>query len=307
MAFKKSELLGLLDQAFRKEFSNGLDLFKPQWDKVAMRVSSNTKMNTYGFLSQFPKMREWVGQRQLHSMQAQGMTLENKLFEATVEIPRVDIEDDQVGLFTPMVRQAGQSAAELPDDLVFGLLRDGKTTDCYDGKKFFATDHPVYEKVDGTGSESTQSNLTTGSDSQAPAFYLFDTSKAIKPLIWQERTKPEILAKFDPARSDKVFMEDVYLWGVRARGNAGFGFWQLAHRVEQAELTAENVMKALATMQTLKGDGDKQLSVRPTVLLVPPALEFKARQLCEAELINGSSNILKGRLTVMVSPFIEEK
>ena len=76
MAFKKSELLGLLDQAFRKEFSNGLALFKPQWDKVAMRVCSNTKMNTYGFLSQFPKMREWVGQRQIKHMQAQGSMLE---------------------------------------------------------------------------------------------------------------------------------------------------------------------------------------------------------------------------------------
>ncbi|VEJ09743.1 Mu-like prophage major head subunit gpT family protein [Actinobacillus delphinicola] len=307
MAFKKSELLELLDKAFYKEFSEGLDSVKPQWNQVAMLVASNTKMNTYGFLSKFPKMREWVGERQLQSMRAQGMTLENKLFETTVDIPRVDIEDDQVGLFMPMVRQAGQSAAELPDDLVFGLLSEGKTTDCYDGKKFFATDHPVYEKVDGTGTESAQSNLTTGSDSQVPAFYLFDTSKSIKPLIWQERTKPEILAKFDPARSDKVFMEDVYLWGVRARGNAGFGFWQLAHRVEQAELTVENVMKALATMQTLKGDGGKMLNIRPNVLLVPPALEHAARQLCEAELINGSSNILKGRLTVIVSPLIEEK
>ena len=68
-------------------------------------------------------MREWVGQRQIQSMQAQGTSITNKKFESTVGIPREDIEDDQVGLYTPMMELAGQSAAELPDDEVFSLLK----------------------------------------------------------------------------------------------------------------------------------------------------------------------------------------
>lgn len=176
-------------------------------------------------------------------MQAQGMTIENKLFESTVAVPRTAIEDDQVGLFTPMVKQAAQSAAELPDDLVFSLLKKGKTTLCYDGQNFFDTDHPVYQNVDGTGTSKTQSNITTGSASGKPAFYVLDDSQAIKPLIWQERTTPEIETKFDPSESDHVFMKDQYLWGVRARGNAGFGFWQLIHRVEDSELNSETLEK----------------------------------------------------------------
>lgn len=88
-----------------------------------MKVSSSTATNTYAWLGQFPKMQEWVGDRQIKNMQAQGMTIENKLFESTVAVPRTAIEDDQVGLFTPMVKQAAQSAAELPDDLVFSLLK----------------------------------------------------------------------------------------------------------------------------------------------------------------------------------------
>ena len=145
-----------------------------------------------------------------------------------------------------------------------------------------------------------------GKTASAPAFYIFDTTNSIKPLIWQERTKPEIETKFDPSKSEKVFMEDVYLWGVRARGAAGFGFWQLAHRVEQTELTAENIMAVLAEMQSLKGDGGKLLNIRPNVIVVPPSLEFKARQICEGELINGTTNILKGRLKVVVSSQIIE-
>lgn len=306
MSFKKSEVLKAIETQFKKEFVAGLGLIKPQWDLIAMKVSSNTKVNTYGFLGQFPKMVEWVSRRQRKAMQAQGTSIENKLYESTVGVPRTDIEDDQVGLFRPMVQQAAQSAAELPDDLVFGLLKTGKTTLCYDGQNFFDTDHPVYQNVDGTGSTKNQSNITTGATSSAPVFYLFDTSNVIKPLIWQERTAPEIETKFDPSKSDTVFNEDIYEWGVRARGAAGFGFWQLAHRVEQTELTAENLMPILAQMKSLKGDGDKLLNIRPNVIVVPPALEYKARQLFEAEQINGTSNILKGVLKVVVSAQIIE-
>lgn len=306
MSFKKSEVLKAIETQFKKDFLAGLALIKPQWDLIAMKVSSNTKVNTYGFLSQFPKLIEWVGKRQRKAMQAQGTSIENKLYEATVGIPRTDIEDDQVGLFRPMVQQAAQSAAELPDDLVFGLLKEGKATLCYDGQNYFDTDHPVYANVDGTGSSTAQSNITTGTTSAAPTFYIFDTTNAIKPLIWQERTAPEIETKFDPSKSDTVFNEDIYEWGVRARGAAGFGFWQLAHRVEQTELTAENIMAVIAKMQSLKGDGGKLLNIRPNVILVPPALEFKARQICEGEVINGTTNILKGRLKVIVSSQIIE-
>ncbi|HDL6295023.1 TPA: Mu-like prophage major head subunit gpT family protein, partial [Mannheimia haemolytica] len=291
---------------FRKEFSAGLKVLEPQWGTVAMKVSSSTATNTYAWLGQFPKMQEWVGDRQIKNMQAQGMTIENKLFESTVAVPRTAIEDDQVGLFTPMVKQAAQSAAELPDDLVFSLLKKGKTTLCYDGQNFFDTDHPVYQNVDGTGTSKTQSNITTGSASGKPAFYVLDDSQAIKPLIWQERTTPEIETKFDPSESDHVFMKDQYLWGVRARGNAGFGFWQLIHRVEDSELNSETLEKVLTAMRTLKGDGDKQLNIRPTTLLVPPSLEFAARKLLEAELIDGTTNTLKGVLKVVVNPFIAE-
>lgn len=305
--FKKSEVLKAIETQFKKDFAAGLGLIKPQWDLIAMKVSSNTKVNTYGFLGQFPKMVEWVNKRQRKAMQAQGTSIENKLYESTVVIPRTDIEDDQVGLFRPMVQQAAQSAAELPDDLVFGLLKAGKTTLCYDGQNYFDTDHPVFDNVDGTGSSKEQSNITTGTKTEAPTFYIFDTTNAIKPLIWQERTAPEIETKFDPSKSDTVFNEDIYEWGVRARGAAGFGFWQLAHRVEKTELNAENIMKVIAKMQSLKGDGGKLLNIRPNVILVPPALEFQARQICEGDIINGTTNILKGRLKVIVSPQIIEE
>lgn len=304
--FKKSELLKALDEAFKKDFASGLNVINPQWSEIAMKIASSTETNTYGWLGHFPKLQEWVGKRRLRKMQAQGMQVSNKLFESTVAIPRTNIEDDQVGLFSPMVKQMGQSAAELPDDLVFGLIKQGKSTLCYDGQNFFDDDHPVFAEVDGTGNQTTQSNITKGSTAGKPAFYLLDTTNAVKPFIWQERLTPEIETKFDPSKSDTVFMEDTYIWGVRARGNAGFAFWQLAHRVEDSELTEDVLMGVLAKMKSLKGDGGKLLNIRPNVLLVPPSLEYAAKKLVEADIINGTSNVLKGTLKVMVSSQIVE-
>ena len=306
MAMSKAAVLNIITEQFRKEFLDGLGNFPNQWDKVAMEISSTTKTNTYGFLSAFPKMRECVGERQIQNMRSQGTSIENKTFESTVGVPRTDIEDDQVGLYRPIVKLAGQSAAELPDDEVFSLLKKGKSTICFDGQNFFDTDHPLYEKVDGTGNHTVQSNLTVGTDSDAPTFYILDTRLPIKPLIWQKRLAPEIETKFDPSKSDKVFMEDEYLWGVRARGAAGFGFWQLIHRVEKTALTKENVMKIIQQMEALGGDGGKKLNVKPNLILVPTSLKYKAKELFESEMINGSSNVLENELDVLVSPFINE-
>ncbi|MBE2895461.1 head protein [Pasteurellaceae bacterium HPA106] len=304
--FKKSEVLKALDAAFRAEFNGGLKHIDPQWRALAMPISSNTKVNTYGFMSAFPKLVEWTSKRTIKEMQAQGISLENKKYEATVSVPRTDVEDDQVGLFRPMMAQMGQAAAELPDELVFGLLKAGESTLCYDGQNFFDTDHPYYQNVDGTSSGTNQVNLTTGSDSGEKSWYLMDTTNVIKPLIFQERTKPEFEAKFDPSKSDTVFMEDKYLWGARYRCTAGFAFWQLAHKVKETRLNAENVMKIIEIMTTLKADGGAFLNIRPNVLLVPPSLEKAALDICNADVINGTTNTLKGRLKVMVSPYIIE-
>ncbi|MEX6732518.1 Mu-like prophage major head subunit gpT family protein [Pseudomonas aeruginosa] len=46
-------------------------------------IPSTTASNTYGWLGQFPKLREWIGQRVIKDMAAQGYQITNKLFEST--------------------------------------------------------------------------------------------------------------------------------------------------------------------------------------------------------------------------------
>lgn len=59
------------------------------------------------------------------------------------------------------------------------------------------------------------------------AWYLLCTTRPIKPLIYQERKKPKFVSKTQET-DDNVFMQNQFLYGADSRGNAGFGFWQMA-------------------------------------------------------------------------------
>lgn len=63
--------------------------------------------------------------------------------------------------------------------------------------------------------------------SKPKAWYLMQNNGVLKPLIWQLRKAPEFQGMVDP-NSEIVFKTDKFVYGVNARGNAGFGFWQQA-------------------------------------------------------------------------------
>ena len=300
MAIITPALLSGLRTGFSKAFQDALAATPTDWEKVATRVPSSSASNTYGWLGQFPALREWVGDRVLKDMAAQAYQVQNKLYEGTVAVKRTDIEDDNVGVYTPLFAEMGRAAKAHADQLVFGLLAAGETTTCYDGQNFFDTDHPVYPNVDGTGTATLVSNLQAGT---GPAWYLLDTSRALKPLIFQERTTPELDA-LTSTQDEMVFMSDTYRYGVRYRCNAGFGFWQLAYK-SKAALDAANFNAAMAAMMQAKADGGRPLGVKPTTLVVPPSLRADAMALIEAQLTTGgASNPNYKAVEVIVSPWL---
>lgn len=175
-----------LDTAFRGWKTTFYDAFaagETQSQRIAMTVPSSTREEAYGFLGQFPQLREWVGDRVVKDIQAHGFTITNLKFESTVSIKREDYADDRFGVFKPMFAEMGHQAKVHPDELIFSLLAEGETTLCYDGQNFFDTDHP---SVDKAGAATTVSNILDPTGTDTP-WYLFDTSRPIKPMIWQER------------------------------------------------------------------------------------------------------------------------
>ncbi len=267
------------------------------YNTVAMTVPSSTAMNEYPRLDDLPGFREWIGDRIAYDLSAQTYIIRNREFEKTISIKRSQMEDDQIGLFATVAGQMGQDAAEFPDQLVFPLLKKGDTTLCYDGQYFFDTDHPGYDE---NGGATVVSNFTDGA---GPAWYLVDDQNVMKPMVWQSRKA----FKLTPLQSDSdpnVFFQGKFVWGVDGRCNAGFGLWQLAYK-SKATLNAANYAAARAAMQSIRKRDGSVINIRPVKLLVPPSLEGVARQVVNAELVNGGeSNVWAKTAEVVVIPYL---
>jgi len=287
-----------VDQIFvnlKTTFHKAFQGVAPLWSKVAMLVPSTGSQNDYTWLSNFPRMRKWVGDKVVKALEAFKYTIVNDDFEATVEVRRNDIEDDNLGIYAPQAQMAGWSAAQLPDEIVFDLINAGFASLCYDGQYFFDTDHPVGDaSVSNKGTAAlsaatlalaqasygaartamgkikddegrplgitpnvllvppaledaaralvTVDRLEDGKPNPykgtaevvvAPrltsdtAWFLLDTTKPVKPLVYQERKAPVFVQQTD-SNADDVFMRGTFKFGAEARCAGGYAFWQLA-------------------------------------------------------------------------------
>lgn len=278
----------------------GLKLSPDDWKKIAKLVKSNGKSNTYEWLSQFPAFREWVGSRLHKVFEETAYTVVNRKFEATVDVQRTDIEDDNIGQYGTLAESAGQSSTDLKNDLVFQALSAGFASVCYDGQYFFDTDHPVYPNEDGSGVAASVSNMQAGAG--AP-WVLLCTKRAAAPIYLQER----MAAEFDSITSvqnGNVFDLDVYSFGGRWRGEAAYGFWQCAFG-SKAALTADNFNAAYAAMMKFTGDGGRKLGIVPDTLVTGPDNMAVAEALLKAQQnAAGASNTNYNKVQLIVTPWM---
>lgn len=295
------QILKNLMVGFSHAFKGGVAKAETQYTKITTTIPGTGKSTTYGWLGKWPKFREWVGDRVFKNLAAHAYTIVNKKYESSVEVERDEIEDDEIGVYMPMMEEMGQAASELPDELIFGLLGNGFTELCYDGQNFFDTDHPVNAEVDGSGVNALVSNMTAGLETP---WFLLDTTRALKPMIYQLRRKIELKSMTDAKDSESSWLRDVFQFGADGRMNVGFGFWQMAHG-SKAALTEANLNAAHAAMRAVKGDGDKALSIKPTTLVVPASLEQQAEAILNlSHLANGASNPMYKKYDLVVSDFL---
>jgi len=279
-----------LRTAYRHEFAQRLAELDadPIWKKLGTIIKSNSASNTYGFLGAFPHIREWVGERQFGKIKDGAYQIANQLWEATLAVRRIDIEDDNLGLYRAMAREKADEFARFMNRKLAELITGGFKNLCHDGQPFFNASHPVYPNTAGTGEATDTSNIVgTGTEAGKP-WALLCLSGSLKPFIVQQRTQPEF-DEITDTKNDRVFMQDVYLYGIRYRGSWGYGLWQQAV-ASKAPLNAANYEKARLAMQTFKRDGGDPLGIMPTHLVVDPTNEAAARSILSRELINGGES-----------------
>lgn len=88
-------------------------------------------------------MREWIGDRVVGSLESSDYSFGCKPFEKTLGIKRTRFEDDTLGLYAPHIMNHAYTAAKQPDRLVFDAIDEGESALCFDGRAFFATNHPT--------------------------------------------------------------------------------------------------------------------------------------------------------------------
>lgn len=129
-------------------------------NKISMLFDSNQESETYKWLGMVPQMREWVGGRQAKGFRENGITITNKLYEATLEVLVDEIRRDKTGQVMLRVAELARRAQEHWAYLLSTLLAANGT--CYDATAFFYDSHT--EGASGTQDNNLTSAAATGTD-----------------------------------------------------------------------------------------------------------------------------------------------
>lgn len=113
-----------------------------QWvGAVSNYFTSDQESETYKWLGQVPVMREWIGGRNAKGFRENGITIENKHFEATLEVLVRELKRDKTGQVMVRVDELADRTNAHWAKLLSELIENAESTVCYDGQYFFDTDH----------------------------------------------------------------------------------------------------------------------------------------------------------------------
>lgn len=120
------------DATFKEAFSKAPDT----WTKFAMPFKCGSAALGFPFLESLGKMREWLGERQIKNVSSKMISVIPRAFEQTVGIKRDDIEDDNYGVYTPIIGEMAFGSGKLWNDLAIAALLSNPVW--IDGVNFFS-------------------------------------------------------------------------------------------------------------------------------------------------------------------------
>jgi phage major head subunit gpT-like protein len=71
------QTLGTIFTNIKTTFNKAFEAAPSKWQQIAMLMPSTTSQNDYAWLSNFPKMRRWIGAKHIKSLAAHKYTLVN--------------------------------------------------------------------------------------------------------------------------------------------------------------------------------------------------------------------------------------
>ena len=143
----------------RKSFSDGMKQAVSSYERWAMDIPSNTKIERYPMTMLLSVMREWRGPRQIGNLVAKYLEVTNLDHEISWGIPTNDLRDDNIGYIQPVFAQGGQNTAAYWGKLAASaLVANGNWLD---GNAFFYATREI-------GKSSTIANYVTDAPVSTP-------------------------------------------------------------------------------------------------------------------------------------------
>ena len=135
-----------------------------QPEDIAISFIAGGSATQHSWLNQLKGIHEWVGRRVIEQLKLGKLTVVNRDFENTVTVSRNEIEDDQYGVYAPLIGMMGADAENLWKKLALeALLGNG---DWADGNKFFCSGR-VLKEAEGDSAAVTITNGVTTAFSKA--------------------------------------------------------------------------------------------------------------------------------------------
>jgi phage major head subunit gpT-like protein len=165
---------GLSLPGLRSEFFERFNETLTHWESLATRIPSMKDKESYKWLGSIPKMREWGTGRLARGVRTETYDVENAKYEATLEVDRDEIDDDQTGQIRVRVHELAARAATHKDYLIGELLKNGETAgyNSYDGVSFFHDAHAS----GATGNQDNKLSSTATTDPNNPTTAEFQKS-----------------------------------------------------------------------------------------------------------------------------------
>ncbi len=175
-------------------------------DKLVFNVLKNGFTNTCYDAEPFFSENHKVGKKKISNKGIKKLTTESYATARTAIMNMVDENGESLNLVPNLLvvppALEGAALEILKRDII-----NGSTNIYKDTAELLVTPH------------------LSGNDT---AWYLLCTKKSLKPLIFQERKAPKFTSLTNE-NDENVFFNKQYIYGVDARANAGYGFWQMAY------------------------------------------------------------------------------
>ena len=185
MTVVSSDFLAGVLTNFRALFQRDFDAAQNQqpWTDFAIRMPSDGEQNTYEWFGTVPKMENVShGTASINDLPEYNFSITNDEFQAVIEVSRMAMERDRLGLVAPRISQLAEEAARHPGELIFELFESNPNA--FDGTALFANTRTI-------GGSANVDNLTAGTGTSIAQFQTdLAVARSTMRLFQDDRGRP---------------------------------------------------------------------------------------------------------------------